>query len=371
MATDISKLKVSLTKHGAHKIAFLLQEYDKDDILNHLDDDSMDIHIDHAQTRRILSIQEGKPAPNLWNEIKKYGLEDIFDLVFIAIVFSHHKLIYALKIGISEGCIIKRGPAITGKVYTNFACILDEFGFAIEHTPDYVTFDISRIFYKFYMPELVSKLLSIKLIEAGWNKTNSLADECIQFEFHKVFDLEPEEFKDWLIEAKEIEDQRIERVKATRSFESGIKFKKGHNPKFVGDIEVSTPNRRKATLIHNLIQNEVYKLLSTEFPTHEIGTEVPTNIGSVDIVRKLPEAYVFYEIKTTQSIKTNIRQGLSQLMEYAYWNEIPNIQELVIIGPCPSNESSRKYLDKLRTHFNLPVYYRFFNLDDSMLNVKE
>jgi len=371
MPTDLSKLKVSLTKHGAHKIAFLLQAFDKDDILNHLDEDTMDIHIDGAQTRRILSIEEGKTAPALWNEIKKYGLEDIFDLVFIAIVFSHHELITALKTGIIEDCTIKRGTAIDDKVYTNFACILDEFGFAIEHTPDYVTFDISRIFYKFYIPELVTELFSIKLLEAGWDRTNSLSDECIRLEFHKVFGLEPKEFKDWLIEAKEVDEQKIEKVKATRTFESGIKFKKGHNPKFVGEIDVTATSRRKATLIHNKIQNEVYKILDIEFPDHEIGTEVPTNVGSVDIVRKLPESYVFYEIKTSSSIKTNIRQGISQLMEYAYWNDIPNILELVIIGPSPSTESSIKYLNKLRTDFKLPIYYRCFNLDNYILTEKE
>jgi hypothetical protein len=371
MVTDLSKLKVSLTKHGAHKIAFLLQEFDKDKILNHLDGDFMEINIDSAQTRRILSIEEGKPAPGLWNEIKKYGLEDIFDLVFVAIVFSHNELIAALKTGIEEGCVIKRGNIIDGKVYTNFAGILDEFGFAIEHTSDYVTFDISRIFYKFYIPELVSKLLTIKLIEAGWERKNKLADECIKLEFHKVFGLDPEEFEDWLSEDKEVDEQKIERVKATRNFELGIKFKKGHNPKFVGEIEVATTTRRKATLIHNLIQNEVYKILRKEFPDHEIGTEVPTNVGSVDIVRKLPESYVFYEIKTSQSIKTNIRQGISQLMEYAYWNQIKNVLELIIIGPCPSTDSSKKYLNKLRGDFKLPVYYRYFSLKDSSLNTKE
>jgi len=371
MVTNLSKLKVSLTKHGAHKIAFLLQEFDKDDILNHLNGDYMDIHINSAQTRRILSIEETRPAPELWNEIKKYGLEDIFDLVFIAIVFSHNELITALKKGIKDGCIIKRGDIIDGKVYTNFACIIDEFGFAIEHTPDYVSFDISRIFYKFYIPELVSKLLTIKLIEAGWDKTNSLADECINLDFHSVFGLEPEEFRDWIIDAKEIDEQRIETVKTKRNFESGIKFKKGHNPKFVGEIDVNASSRRKATLRHNLIQNEVYKILKKEFPDHEVGTEVPTNVGSVDIVRKLPESYVFYEIKTSQSIKTNIRQALSQLMEYAYWNQVPNVSELIIICPSPSTDSSRRYLDKLRTDFHLPIYFRYFNLDNFILTKKE
>ena len=108
MTTNLDRSKVSLTKHGAHKIAFLLQKFDKDEILNHLEGDYMDINIDPAQTRRILSISDSNKAPELWNEIKKYGLEDIFDLVFIAIVFSHNELITALKKAITEGCVIKK-----------------------------------------------------------------------------------------------------------------------------------------------------------------------------------------------------------------------------------------------------------------------
>ena len=124
-------------------------------------------------------------------------------------------------------------------------------------------------------------------------------------------------------------------------------------------------------MIHNYIQNEVYEILKNEFPEHEIGTEIPTNVGSVDVVRKLPESFVFYEIKTSQSIKTNIRQGISQLMEYAYWNRIPNVSELVIIGPSPTSKSSNAYLEKLREDFKLPVYFRYFDLDKVILKEKE
>jgi len=108
-----------------------------------------------------------------------------------------------------------------------------------------------------------------------------------------------------------------------------------------------------------------------EYPDQEIGTEVPTNTGSIDIVRKDKDSYIFYEIKPSQSIKSNIRQGLAQLLEYAYWNEIEKISELVIIGPCPSSDSSKKYLEKLRTEFNIPIYYRFYNPDSFTLTSKE
>ncbi len=371
MTTELKQLRVSLTKHGAHKIAYLLQQFDKDVIMDHLKGDFMSIHIDSAQARGILSIDENRLAPDLWNEIKRYGLEDIFDLVFIAIIFSHYDFIKALKKGISDGCIIKRGDIISGKVYTNFAHIIDQFGFAIEHTSDYVTFDISRIFYKYYIPDLVAKLLIIKLVKAGWDRTNTLVEECIRLDLNIVFGLNADEFKDWLLEAKEFDDKRLEAVKTKRNFETGIKFKKGHNSKFEGVVDFNTSSQRKATLIHNKIQNKVYEILIKEFHDHEIGTEVPTNIGSIDIVRKLSDSFVFYEIKTSQSIKSNIRQGLSQLLEYAYWNEIENVNELIIIGPCAPTDSSKKYLDKLRTEFKIPIYYRYFNLDSYTLTKKE
>lgn len=371
MSTDLDNLRVSLTKHGAHKIAFLLQQFDKDEILNHLSDDDLHIHIDSAQTRGILSVNQQGIAPEIWNEIKKYGLEDIFDLVFIAIVFSHHDYIDAFKKGISEKCVIKRDDVIFSKAYTNFAHIIEQFGYAIEHRKEYISFDISRIFHKFYIPELVGILLEIKLTEAGWDKKNSLVEECIRLDLNSVFGLNGDDFKDWLIEAKEFDDQQLEVVKSKRNFKSGIRFKTGHNPKFEGEVDVKTQSQRKATLIHNKIQTAVYKILIEEFTMHGIGTEVPTNNGSVDIVRKIPDSFIFYEIKTSPSVKSNIRQGLSQLLEYAYWGEIAKVSELIIIGPCPTTDPSKKYLERLRTEFKIPVFYRYYNLVASILTPKE
>jgi hypothetical protein len=239
------------------------------------------------------------------------------------------------------------------------------------HTSTQVSFDISRIFYKFYLPELIGKLLTIKLTEAGWDKHNTLAEECIRLDINSVFGLNPEDFTGWLNEAKEFDDQRLENVKSKRQFKSGIRFKPGHNSKFEGVVDVKTQSQRKATLIHNKIQNSVYEILKEEFPDQKIGTEVPTNNGSVDIVRKDSDSYVFYEIKTSPSIKSNIRQGLSQLLEYAYWGETINISELIIIGPCSSSESSKRYLEKFRKDFNIPVYYRAYDLTTTTLAGKE
>ena len=53
---DLGRLSVSLTKHGAHKLALLLAKYDKDDILNRLWDEEPGINIETAQAKKNLSV---------------------------------------------------------------------------------------------------------------------------------------------------------------------------------------------------------------------------------------------------------------------------------------------------------------------------
>lgn len=367
MATDLTKLKVSLTKHGAHKIAYLVAEFDKDDVLNHLDGDFRDINIDFAQTRKILSIDDDGVAPNFWNEIKQFGEEDVFDLVFLSIVLSHHDLMDCMIQGFEDGAVIIRGKIIDGKAYTNFARIIEDLGFAIEHTADYVSFDISRIFYKFYLSSFIFQLIELKLIDAGWEKENSLIDESIKQNIHLVFNLSPNEFTAWLEANQDIETFARKITKPKRKFKNGIDFKSGHNAKFDGELEYEVTSKRKKQLKHNQIQNELFKILTEQYPEDKIGTEIKTNVGSVDLVRVSSKEYIFYEIKTADTVKTSIRQALSQLLEYAYWNKIENVSMLIIVAPNRATNSAVRYLRVLRERFNIPIYYQQFNIEDNSL----
>jgi len=101
-----------------------------------------------------------------------------------------------------------------------------------------------------------------------------------------------------------------------------MRFRPGHKPKFEGKKEYEVGVKRQSVLTHNSIQNSIYEILLSEFPEAQIGTEVATNSGSVDLVINQDENFIFYEIKTEKSVKANIRQALSQLLEYAFWNEI-------------------------------------------------
>lgn len=371
MPTNLNKLKVSLTKHGAHKIAYVIENFNNNEILNHLDGDFKNIIIDPAQAKNILSVNRNGDVPELWNQIKIYGREDIFDLVFIANIFSHKQLILTMIRAIENNCIVNKGDVINGKSYTNFAHTIEQLGYSIEHTPNYISFDISRIFYKYYLNQFITQILKLKLVDAGWDGNNTIVDEAIKLNLHKVFGLNRQEFKAWLNESKEINDSSLAKVKAVRYFESGFKFSSGHNAKYEGDVAIRTTGSHTASLIHNLIQNNVYELLVKKYPNDEIGTEVPTNSGSIDVVKKSFNQYIFYEIKTSNSIKTNIRQALSQLLEYAYWNNIQNVEKIIIIAPCETNEEAKTYLNLLRTRFNIPIFYQFYDLGQNHLNDEE
>lgn len=111
-------------------------------------------------------------------------------------------------------------------------------------------------------------------------------------------------------------------------------------------------------LRHNDIQKALHQQLSEKYGSENVGTEISSGRGnSVDLIVKQKPEYWFYEIKTAHTAKKCIRQAIGQLLEYSYW---PNNQEatrLVIVGKPIMDEEARKYIEKLRSQFTLPIYY--------------
>ena len=145
---DLGRLTVSLTKHGAHKIALLLANYDKDDILNRLWDKEPGINIEAAQAKKNLSVNSSGVVPDVWNKARAAGSESIDALVFIGIIFSHHQLIAAMRAGRTQSMRgrIQRGKGLNGKAFTNFAHTIEELGYRVSHNPDQVTYNLSKLF---------------------------------------------------------------------------------------------------------------------------------------------------------------------------------------------------------------------------------
>lgn len=374
--TDLRQLTVSLTKHGAHKIAALLKKYDKDEILLHLDTEP-GINIESAQAKKTLCANSRGAVPEVWKRAQQRGNETVDALVLVAIIFSHHELISAMK-GSTGGRpfagTITRGKGLDGKAYTNFAHIVEELGYSTEHSADHVDYDLHKLFQISKLNELVLELLTLKLGSAGWNKKNSILDESIALRFHDVFSVTEAQFRNWLSTGtlgdaggiqEQLEDSNYFFKADDTPSSSLFVFQPGHNEKKTGTVTV-TPSKKEstATLLHNEIQNALYADLVAQYGKDNVGTENSTGQGtSIDIVVKTGEFCWFYEIKTAPSVKACIRQAIPQLLEYAYWHgNDDRADRLIIVSPLPITKEAKTYLNFLNEKFHLEIYYHQYQI---------
>jgi hypothetical protein len=370
--TNITSLKVSLTKHGAHKVADLIKAFPKDQILENTSGTFRDIRIAQSQTKKNLSAKPDGTLPNIWDEIRQLSNNDINKLVLISIIFSHHKLIETMIQSSTEELQgkVNRGEVIDGKAYTNFACILEELGFAITHTPDYVTYDLQSIFHSSNeFPTFVSRILKLKLKTAGWDESNNFIDECLDLNFHSVFSLSEDDFRKWLQGDIDKPHAFVARItEKTGKEDHTFIFQSGHNKLPEGTTQINiSEGSREARQLHNEIQNKLFRYLKKEYGDKNVGTENPWSYGNVDIVLSKDDEISFFEIKTNTNIRICIRQALSQLLEYSYWPDTTRAQKLIIVSQnLPTNEAIR-YIQFLRNRFNLPIYYQQFDLDSGEL----
>lgn len=145
-------------------------------------------------------------------------------------------------------------------------------------------------------------------------------------------------------------------------------FEPGHRE---GKKKTSTSYKGRNTeinLLHNQIQTSIYNQFIKKYGEKNVGTEQKTGSGTkIDIVVKNKNKFTFYEIKTGNSVRGNIREALSQLMEYAYFPNEKRASKLIIVTPKTCTKDSREYLKKLRDNFNIPVFYQRFNVESEKL----
>lgn len=370
--SDLKKLKVSLTKHGAHKVAALLKHFPEDRVLEHLNTE-VGIAINLPQAKKTLAVNDRGVVPPVWGKARKLGNEAIDALVLIAIIFSHFELIRALRGSEDKrpfAGTIRKGDVLDGKAFTNLACVIEELGYSYGHTSEYVKFDFRKMFYIDGLSELVQELLTIKLRSVGWNQKNKLVDEVARHRFHEIFSVPDVQFRRWLSGAKHdgVEDSFRASKEAEFFFDADDEsvlgefiFRPGHNNKKIGVVTVrARDSSSKATLLHNEIQNSLYAEFVEQYGEKNVGTEVQTGAStSIDIVVKTEKFCWFFEIKTASSVKAAIRQALPQLLEYAYWHGgADRADRLIIVSPLPITNDAKIYLSFLKEKFGIPIDYQ-------------
>lgn len=378
---NLYRLNVSLTKHGAHKIASLLKLYPADEILQHLEGSIPGINIEKAQAQNNLSVGANNLVPAEWGAAKSIGEPAIDALVLIAIIFSHYKLISAMSTsttGPFAGRII-RGSHLTGKAYTNFSHTIDKLGYSKKIGHDYFEYNLEKIFKINGLAALAKNIIEKKLKTANWDRKKSIIDESIALGFHKALSISEDQFRNWLTHGSLTPKEKYALpVKDQDFFTSApdierkpFNFTPGHTPKSEDTLTISPPNEEAtARQLHNLIQNKLYAYLLTQHHKSDIGTEINTGDGTaIDLVLKINNEYWFYEIKTAHSVKASIRQAIPQLLEYAYWPNVEKAKKLIIVSHLPPTESSEQYLMLLRKKFGMPIHYQQFCLKTETLQL--
>lgn len=371
---DLGRLSTSLTKHGAHKIALLLAKYDKDNILNRLSGVEPGINIEAVQARKNLSATTSGVVPEVWNKARAAGSESVGALVFVGIVFSHHKLIEAMRAGRIAPMRgkIENGKVLSGKDFTNFAHTIEELGYRVSHTPGQVTYNLSKLFEIPGLNKLALELIALKFKAAGWDGKKSVVDELIDNKLNEVFSITAEQFENWLATGDmdaigdSLEDETFF---LDSTDDTGVQppfvFAPGHTPKKTGIVDIATPKKGgKAELLHNELQTALYNALAKVHGMTCVGTELGTGHGtSIDLVVKTDKFCWFYEIKVGKSVKACIRQAIPQLLEYAYWRKDNEVADrLYIVTKFKLTKDAENFLDLLRTRFNLPLHYEQITL---------
>lgn len=373
---NVNNLKVSLTKHGAHKIAQLLIKYGAQASLDHTLDESLAIDINLAQASKNLSAYDGT-VPGYWDEIIKLGQNTINAAVLVSIIFSHHELIKAMV----DTCSDKHFGSLTvdrftnRKGFTNFKNDIYELGFSIHTSANEVIYDLTKIVSNLELGSYVRLILGDKLKQAGWSRQGDAVSESITLGFNEVFGLSVSAFKAWLSGTSAPDNTLDERDDFGVESISDFIFRPGHLPRSGTRTAYQKPVLSPASqLLHNFLQTRLYEQLVVKYSAEKIGTEVPVGIGRacVDLCLVVDKQHtVFYEIKTNFSARACVREALGQAFEYAYWPDVERAQKLIIVGPADITESLVSYMQLLRTRFGHCVYYQKVDQKSGTLCGKE
>ncbi len=205
----LGELKVSLTKNGFQKIADVIIAHPRQEILQNILGAYAGINLDKAQVLNILS---GNPKtdqlPEVWDEIRVFGENQVRALTFIAILYSHNVLIKTFahsKTGEMRGTL-RRDSFSNEKTYTNMAYTMQSFGIcAYRPGASYVDYSLATVFSDMHIGPLAKKLIYIKLQETGWKEPaandefhRTFYEQCFHFGFHDALALTPEQFESWL-----------------------------------------------------------------------------------------------------------------------------------------------------------------------------
>jgi hypothetical protein len=146
----------------------------------------------------------------------------------------------------------------------------------------------------------------------------------------------------------------------------GFTFQAGCTERPAATTATLAERELNVCLRHNLLQAGLSARLIAEYGAENVADEHPSGLGTkIDVVlRRTPEEYWYYEIKTAHSPRSCIREALGQVMEYAYWPGAREPRRLIVCGENALDDDGRAYLRQLNERFRLPVAYEQIVLEE-------
>ena len=145
---------------------------------------------------------------------------------------------------------------------------------------------------------------------------------------------------------------------------AGFKFQAGCKVRRPATTASFAARELNITLKHNSLQAALCEQLIAEYGEKNVQMECPSGTGGqIDVVlQKGLNDFWYYEIKTAWPPRECLRQALGQILEYSYWPGANEPSRLIVCGENPLDDEGRRYIEKLKSKFQLPIFYEAISL---------
>lgn len=123
--------------------------------------------------------------------------------------------------------------------------------------------------------------------------------------------------------------------------------------------------KREVQSLHVEILDNLYNFLLKQNTKTNLSSEKSKVNGKIiDFLEKIEEnKFNFYEVKTSNSGFTNIRDAIGQILEYALIDNSIKPNKLIIVGPANLKEIELSYLKTLKKYFSISIEYWYYNIE--------
>jgi hypothetical protein len=114
---------------------------------------------------------------------------------------------------------------------------------------------------------------------------------------------------------------------------------------------------------HAPVLNALFEYLQHIHGNTEVRRECRAYGNSkIDIVQKTSSGDIFFEVKTYPDVRSNLREAIGQILEYAFYAGQDNARELIIVSEFAPRDADRRYLEKLNQKVTVPIRYMHFDV---------